>query len=90
MKEDIPQLRGQNSALENSVAQDEGVGQDVFHSDMANARSKVGIQEVEKDYGISVISIVKLSNITSYLRAKKGMDKELASIERYQQEYGIQ
>jgi orotate phosphoribosyltransferase len=47
------------------------------------------IQEVEKDYGISVLSIVKLSDITSFLSAKEGMDKELASIERYQQEYGL-
>ncbi|MFT5210608.1 MAG: orotate phosphoribosyltransferase [Flavobacterium sp.] len=47
------------------------------------------IQEVEKDYGISVISIVKLSDITSFLRIKEGMDKELASIERYQQAYGV-
>lgn len=47
------------------------------------------IQEVENDYGVSVISIVKLRDIMTYLTAIGRDSKEMALMARYQKEYGI-
>lgn len=46
------------------------------------------IQEVERDYGIEVISIANLENLKTYL-GEKGDDEALTRITAYQQEYGI-
>ena len=46
------------------------------------------IQEVEQDFGIAVVSIIKLSHIVDYLKANN--DKNIISrIESYRSQYGI-
>ena len=46
------------------------------------------IQEVEKEYGIPVKSIIKLENILEYLKEKGGFEKEIAAIKEYREKYG--
>ena len=47
------------------------------------------IQEVERDFGIPVISIVKLEDLVSYLEEQDGMADHLEAVRRYRAEYGI-
>ncbi|GAB6043443.1 orotate phosphoribosyltransferase [Endothiovibrio diazotrophicus] len=47
------------------------------------------IQEVERDYGLGVISIAKLAELIEYLEGREGMAAELESVRRYRTEYGI-
>jgi len=48
------------------------------------------IQEVERDYGMPVASIVTLNDVLTYLEEKGGMDKEIAAIKAYREQYGIE
>lgn len=47
------------------------------------------IQEVEQDYGIPVISIVKLRDLTEYLKDKSDTTLALQRIEAYRDSYGV-
>jgi orotate phosphoribosyltransferase len=47
------------------------------------------IQEVERDFGTKVISIVKLADLISYLEHKDDMSEHLASVKAYRDQYGI-
>ena len=47
------------------------------------------IQEVERDYGVSVLSVVTLGDIVQYLEGKGGYQEELKAISSYHSEYGI-
>ncbi|MCF1428956.1 MAG: orotate phosphoribosyltransferase [Shewanella sp.] len=47
------------------------------------------IQELERDYGCVVISIIKLADLIAYLAEKPGMEKELAAVSAYREQYGI-
>ncbi|MGI2259652.1 orotate phosphoribosyltransferase [Shewanella sp. GXUN23E] len=47
------------------------------------------IQEVERDYGCAVISIIKLADLIAYLAEKPGMETELAAVSGYREQYGI-
>ncbi|RZF79812.1 orotate phosphoribosyltransferase [Pseudoalteromonas sp. S4488] len=47
------------------------------------------IQEVERDFGTKVISIVKLADLISYLEAKGTMDEHLVAVKAYRDQYGI-
>jgi len=47
------------------------------------------IEEVEKEYGIPVISIIKLEDIVRYLDAESNEQEKVAAIEAYRAEYGI-
>ncbi len=47
------------------------------------------IQEVERDYGIPVASIVKLGDLVTYLEKKGGADAQLAAVKAYRQQYGV-
>ncbi|QEQ98161.1 orotate phosphoribosyltransferase [Neptunomonas concharum] len=47
------------------------------------------IQEVERDYGMHVISIVSLEDIVVYLTDVGGYDEAIAAIAQYRAEYGI-
>ncbi|MGH1462344.1 MAG: orotate phosphoribosyltransferase [Neptuniibacter sp.] len=47
------------------------------------------IQEVERDYGMPVISIVSLSDLIEYLAEKGDMAEELEAIRQYRDSYGI-
>jgi orotate phosphoribosyltransferase len=47
------------------------------------------IQEVERDFGCKIVSIVKLADLINYLADKPGMEAELASVSAYREQYGI-
>ncbi|CAB9495983.1 orotate phosphoribosyltransferase [Alteromonas macleodii] len=47
------------------------------------------IQEVERDFGTQVISIVSLADVVAYLIEKGGFDNEINAINAYRQNYGI-
>lgn len=47
------------------------------------------IQEVEKDYGIPVVSIVNLDDIIAYLGEQAGQESMVAAISNYRQQYGV-
>jgi len=47
------------------------------------------IQEVERDFGTSVISIVSLGDVISYLESQPDMTESLANIKKYREDYGI-
>ncbi|QFU20702.1 orotate phosphoribosyltransferase [Shewanella eurypsychrophilus] len=47
------------------------------------------IQEVERDFGCDIISIIKLGDLINYLSEKPGMEVQLASVSAYRDQYGI-
>lgn len=47
------------------------------------------IQEVERDYNASVIAIVTLNDLISYLAAQPGQEENLAKVSAYRAQYGI-
>ncbi len=47
------------------------------------------IQEVERDYGMPVISIVSLNDLLEYLEEQGNRQQEVAAIRQYRQDYGI-
>lgn len=47
------------------------------------------IQEVERDYGIPVVSIISLENLLEYLRGKGHDEALLARITAYREAYGV-
>ncbi len=47
------------------------------------------IQEVERDFGTQVISIVSLADVVAYLTEKGGFDSEIRAINTYRENYGI-
>ena len=47
------------------------------------------IQEVERDYGCKVISIVTLKDLIAYLEEKPEMAEHLASVRAYREAYGV-
>jgi orotate phosphoribosyltransferase len=47
------------------------------------------IQEVERDYGIPVISIVKLEQVLAYVADQPELTQYAASIDAYREKYGV-
>lgn len=47
------------------------------------------IQEVERDYGMPVVSIVSLDNLVEFLEEQGEMAEQLAAITQYRTEYGV-
>lgn len=47
------------------------------------------IQEVERDYGIPVVSIVSLSQVLDYLAQDQELKRHLPAVEAYRAQYGI-
>lgn len=47
------------------------------------------IQEVERDYGMQVVSIISLDHLVEYLAEQGDKATELAAIQAYRDEYGI-
>ncbi|MCG9697801.1 orotate phosphoribosyltransferase [Shewanella sp. Isolate11] len=47
------------------------------------------IQEVERDFGCAIVSIIKLADLIDYLSEKPGMDAQLAQVSAYREQYGI-
>lgn len=48
------------------------------------------IQEVERDYGMPVISIVTLDDLIEYLEEKGDMEAQVSAIREYRAQYGTQ
>jgi orotate phosphoribosyltransferase len=46
------------------------------------------IDQVERDYGIKVVSIVCLDDIVEYLQEIGGFEQELAKMTAYREEFG--
>ncbi|MBW8185717.1 orotate phosphoribosyltransferase [Shewanella nanhaiensis] len=47
------------------------------------------IQEVERDFGCDIVSIIKLGDLINYLSEKPGMEVQLESVSAYRDQYGI-
>lgn len=47
------------------------------------------IQEVERDFGTRVVSIVSLADVVTYLSEQGGQDERIAAINTYRENYGI-
>ena len=47
------------------------------------------IQEVERDFGMPVVSIISLADLIEYLQARGDREQEVASIRAYREQYGI-
>lgn len=47
------------------------------------------IQEVERDFGCHIVSIIKLEDLINYLSEKPGMEAQLAAVSAYRDQYGI-
>ncbi|GAA5315883.1 MAG: orotate phosphoribosyltransferase [Candidatus Pelagadaptatus aseana] len=47
------------------------------------------IQEVERDYGIPVVSIIKLDDIIAYLEEQSDQQDRVEKIREYRQQYGV-
>ena len=47
------------------------------------------IQEVERDFGLAVLSVLSLEDIVAYLSRQAGYERELSLIEAYRAKYGI-
>lgn len=47
------------------------------------------IQEVERDYGVAVASIVDSDDLIAYLEERQGSGKELATLREYRARYGL-
>ncbi|BFT32042.1 orotate phosphoribosyltransferase [Alteromonas sp. D210916BOD_24] len=47
------------------------------------------IQEVERDFNTTVISIVSLADVVAYLTEKGGHDAQISAINTYRENYGI-
>ncbi|ACA88817.1 orotate phosphoribosyltransferase [Shewanella woodyi] len=47
------------------------------------------IQEVERDFGCDIVSIIKLGDLINYLSEKPGMEAQLESVSAYRDQYGI-
>ncbi|WP_318487445.1 orotate phosphoribosyltransferase [Photobacterium leiognathi] len=47
------------------------------------------IQEVERDFGCAVISIVSLGDVVTYLSEQAGMEQHLEAVKAYRAEYGV-
>ena len=47
------------------------------------------IQEVERDYGCKVTSIISLDDVVSWLEEQEGMSTHLVSVRAYREMYGV-
>jgi orotate phosphoribosyltransferase len=47
------------------------------------------IQEVERDFGCTVISIVSLGDVVSYLAGQEDMGQHLTAVQSYRAKYGV-
>ncbi len=47
------------------------------------------IQEVERDFGCEIVSIVSLTDLVTYLESKGGNEQHLAKVKAYRAEYGV-
>jgi len=46
-------------------------------------------QEVHSQFGIPVISIATLNDLTGFLRVRPDMARQLQEVERYRKQYGV-
>ncbi len=72
---------------EKTVKKDETTGEVVGVSDRS------AIQEVEREFGFPVVSIIKMEHLVAYLESSEGQAKSekgaLERVLRYKAEYGV-
>ena len=47
------------------------------------------VQEVERDYGIPVVSVASLDDLMAFLRDRPDFKASETAVARYRQEYGV-
>ena len=47
------------------------------------------IQEVERDFGCAVVSLITLADLISYLEQKPELAESLQAVRNYRQQYGV-
>ena len=47
------------------------------------------MQEVQRNYGIPVVSIATLDDLLDYLQGEAGMVQNLATVQSYRDRYGV-
>jgi len=48
------------------------------------------VQEVEQDYGIPVVPVATLADLIAYLGGQAELERNLAAVSRYREEYGVE
>ena len=48
------------------------------------------VQEVEQTYGIPVVPVARLSDLIAYLAGQAELERNLAAVSRYREEYGVE
>lgn len=75
--------------LEGTAAKAVGVVVAIDREERGNS-DKSAIQEVSDEFGVEVVSVVKLSDIVAYLAASGSQEATLKKMETYQETYGIE
>ncbi|KAL2917861.1 orotate phosphoribosyltransferase [Polyrhizophydium stewartii] len=82
IRESVQIIKAENATLKGVLIsldrQEKGTGTD-----------KSAIQQVEDEYGVPVLSIVKLADVLEYLVEAGGYDKAVEDIKAYRQQWGI-
>jgi orotate phosphoribosyltransferase len=47
------------------------------------------VQEVERYYGMPVISIARLDDLVAFLQTDRGMSANLSAVNKYREQYGV-
>ncbi|KAI9017081.1 phosphoribosyltransferase-like protein [Gaertneriomyces semiglobifer] len=82
IRESFAIIKGEGASLSGVLIaldrQEKGTGTDLS-----------AIQQVEKEYGVPVVSIVTLGDVLEYLQEVGGFDTAVAGIKAYREEWGI-
>jgi orotate phosphoribosyltransferase len=47
------------------------------------------VQEVERDLGLPVIAVARLTDVIDYLAGQPALEQNLAAVRRYRETYGV-
>ena len=61
----------------------------IFAQSAQDAVEPNAIQEVEKEFGISVVGIVCLGDLINYLEQQSDMQEFVTAIKTYREKYGV-
>lgn len=74
--------------LSRSTAQVVGALVAIDRQERGNAELSA-IQEIERDYGVPVVSVVRLDDIITFIEDKRDYREELDRIQRYRESFGV-
>ncbi|EIW72137.1 hypothetical protein TREMEDRAFT_25160 [Tremella mesenterica DSM 1558] len=66
-----------------------GVVQLVDRQEKGQGTNLSAVQQLEEEYGFPIEPIIGVGDIIGYLKIKGGWEKEVESIEKYREEYGV-